>query len=116
MPCWKQKTSYSEPSDWVFPSSRMKGKQPRVGICWHRPAIVLTQFGIIRINHHVKRKLVITRAVAFANHGTESVRALMPLLWERGHYGHNTFCAKSAGWKHDMSYIVEDSLPFFAIS
>jgi hypothetical protein len=28
---WKQKTSYSEPSGWVFPSSRLKGKQPRVG-------------------------------------------------------------------------------------
>jgi integrase len=31
MRCWKQKTSYSEPGDWVFPSSRLKGKQPRVG-------------------------------------------------------------------------------------
>jgi len=30
MHCWKQKTSYSEPDDWVFPSSRLKGKQPRV--------------------------------------------------------------------------------------
>jgi integrase len=30
MLCWKQKTSYSEPDDWVFPSFRLKGKQPRV--------------------------------------------------------------------------------------
>ena len=27
---WKQKTSYSQPSDWVFPSFRLEGKQPRV--------------------------------------------------------------------------------------
>ena len=27
---WKQKTTFSQPSDWVFPSSRLDGKQPRV--------------------------------------------------------------------------------------
>src|SRR5215469_11792716 len=27
---WKQKTPYSQPGDWVFPSIRLKGKQPRV--------------------------------------------------------------------------------------
>jgi integrase len=27
---WKQKSSYSRPGDWVFPSVRLKGKQPRV--------------------------------------------------------------------------------------
>jgi integrase len=27
---WKEKTAYSEPGDWVFPSFRLKGKQPRV--------------------------------------------------------------------------------------
>jgi hypothetical protein len=27
---WKQKTTYSQPSDWVFPSTRLNGKQPRV--------------------------------------------------------------------------------------
>lgn len=27
---WKQKTSYSRPTNWVFPSFRLKGKQPRV--------------------------------------------------------------------------------------
>ena len=27
---WKQKTPYSQSSDWVFPSLRLKGKQPRV--------------------------------------------------------------------------------------
>jgi len=30
MLCWKQKTSYSQPCDWVFASDRLKGKQPRV--------------------------------------------------------------------------------------
>jgi integrase len=27
---WKQKTLYSQPDDWVFPSFRLEGKQPRV--------------------------------------------------------------------------------------
>jgi integrase len=27
---WKQKTLYSQPGDWVFPSFRLEGKQPRV--------------------------------------------------------------------------------------
>ncbi len=27
---WKQKTTYSQPGDWVFPSTRLNGKQPRV--------------------------------------------------------------------------------------
>src|SRR5205085_12300891 len=27
---WKQETPYSEPTDWVFPSMKLKGKQPRV--------------------------------------------------------------------------------------
>jgi integrase len=27
---WKQKTPYSQPGEWVFPSFRLKGKQPRV--------------------------------------------------------------------------------------
>jgi len=27
---WKQKTLYSQPDDWVFPSFRLKGRQPRV--------------------------------------------------------------------------------------
>jgi integrase len=27
---WKQTTPYSQPGDWVFPSLRLKGKQPRV--------------------------------------------------------------------------------------
>jgi integrase len=27
---WKEKTRYSKPTDWVFPSLRLKGKQPRV--------------------------------------------------------------------------------------
>jgi integrase len=28
--CWKEKTPYSQPNDWVFASSRLNGKQPRV--------------------------------------------------------------------------------------
>ena len=28
---WKRKTPYANPSDWVFPSFRLEGKQPRVG-------------------------------------------------------------------------------------
>jgi integrase len=27
---WKQETPYSQPTDWVFPSMKLKGKQPRV--------------------------------------------------------------------------------------
>jgi hypothetical protein len=27
---WKQKTPYSQPGDWVFPSLKLKGQQPRV--------------------------------------------------------------------------------------
>jgi hypothetical protein len=27
---WKKKTTYSQAGDWVFPSSRLKGTQPRV--------------------------------------------------------------------------------------
>lgn len=30
MLCWKQMTKYPEPGDWVFPSFRLNGKQPRV--------------------------------------------------------------------------------------
>ena len=27
--CWHQQTSYAKPSDWIFASSRLKGRQPR---------------------------------------------------------------------------------------
>ena len=27
---WKQKTTYSHTADWVFPSTRLNGKQPRI--------------------------------------------------------------------------------------
>jgi len=27
---WKKNTTYSQPGDWVFPSSRLDGKEPRV--------------------------------------------------------------------------------------
>jgi hypothetical protein len=30
MLCWNRRTPYPQPSDWVFPSIRLKGKQPRV--------------------------------------------------------------------------------------
>ncbi len=41
---WKEKTAYSQPGDWVFPSVRLNGKQPRVanmvGEDYLRPAAV----------------------------------------------------------------------------
>ena len=27
--CWRQQTPYAQPSDWIFASSRLKGRQPR---------------------------------------------------------------------------------------
>ena len=30
MQAWQQKTPYSQPVDWVFPSTKLKGRQPRV--------------------------------------------------------------------------------------
>ncbi len=30
MQIWKQQTPYSQPADWVFPSTKLKGRQPRV--------------------------------------------------------------------------------------
>jgi integrase len=27
--CWHQQTPYAQPSDWIFASSRLKGRQPR---------------------------------------------------------------------------------------
>jgi integrase len=30
---WKQKTTYAQAGDWVFPSTRLNGKQPRVATC-----------------------------------------------------------------------------------
>ena len=30
MQAWKQQTPYSQPADWVFPSTKLKGRQPRV--------------------------------------------------------------------------------------
>src|SRR6266853_2979179 len=41
---WKQKTPYSQPGDWVFPSFKLKGQQPRVANMlvedYLRPAVV----------------------------------------------------------------------------
>ena len=30
MKAWHERTAYAQPTDWVFPSTRLKGKQPRV--------------------------------------------------------------------------------------
>jgi integrase len=57
---WKQKTSYSLPSDWVFPSLRLEGKQPRVAnmlVEDHlRPAAV--KAGILSSHRDVRGRLV----------------------------------------------------------
>ena len=48
---WKQKTAYSRPGDWVFPSVRLKGKQPRVANMlvedYLRPAAVNVGYSFI---------------------------------------------------------------------
>jgi integrase len=60
MRLWKEKTQYSQPGDWVFPSFRLKGKQPRVAnmlVEDHlRPAAV--KAGILSSHHDAKGKLV----------------------------------------------------------
>jgi len=57
---WKQKTPYSQPGDWVFPSIRLKGKQPRVAnmlVEDHlRPAAV--KAGILSSHRDGRGKLV----------------------------------------------------------
>ena len=57
---WKQKTTYSQPGDWVFLSIRLKGKQPRVAkmiVEDHlRPAAV--KAGILLSHRHVRGQLV----------------------------------------------------------
>jgi len=49
---WKQQTPYGRPTDWVFPSSKLKGKQPRVANMlvsdYLRPAAV--KAGVIPAN------------------------------------------------------------------
>ena len=60
MRLWKQKTLYSQPSDWVFPSFRLEGKQPRVAYMLvedHlRPAAV--KAGILSSHGDARGKLV----------------------------------------------------------
>jgi integrase len=57
---WKQKTPYSQSCDWVFPSSRLEGKQPRVAnmlVEDHlRPAAV--KAGILSSHRDVRGRLV----------------------------------------------------------
>jgi integrase len=57
---WKQKTSYSQPGDWVFPSFRLEGKQPRVAnmlVEDHlRPAVV--KAGILSSHRDARGHLV----------------------------------------------------------
>jgi integrase len=57
---WHRRTPYSQPSDWVFPSIRMKGKQPRVANMlvedYLRPAAM--KAGILSSNRNDKGKLV----------------------------------------------------------
>lgn len=57
---WKQKTPYSQSCDWVFPSSRLEGKQPRVAnmlVEDHlRPAAV--KAGILSSHKNLQGQLV----------------------------------------------------------
>jgi integrase len=57
---WKQKTPYSQPGDWVFPSFRLKGKKPRVANMlledYLRPAAV--KAGILSSHRDAEGKLV----------------------------------------------------------
>jgi integrase len=57
---WKQETTYSEPIDWVFPSVRMRGKQPRTASIlvedYLRPAAI--KAGILSSYRNEEGKLV----------------------------------------------------------
>ena len=57
---WKQKTAYSQSCDWVFPSSRLEGKQPRVAnmlVEDHlRPAAV--KAGVLSSHRNLRGQLV----------------------------------------------------------
>ena len=57
---WKRKTPYSQPGDWVFPSLKLKGKQPRVANMlvedYLRPAAV--KAGILSSHRDDKGRLV----------------------------------------------------------
>jgi integrase len=57
---WKQKTTYSRQRDWVFPSVRLKGKQPRVASMlvedYLRPAAV--KVGILSSHEDQEGRLV----------------------------------------------------------
>ena len=57
---WKQKTTYSQIGDWVFPSTRLNGKQPRVAnmlVEDHlRPAAV--KAGVLLSHRDVRGQLV----------------------------------------------------------
>jgi hypothetical protein len=57
---WKQETTYSKPIDWVFPSVRMRGKQPRTASIlvedYLRPAAI--KAGILSSYRNEEGKLV----------------------------------------------------------
>jgi integrase len=83
MPGWKQETAYSQDGDWVFPSTRTKGKTPRVGgmltKSYLRPAAIKAgvelevgqRFGFHNLRHSLASFLV--------NLGTD-VRTVQSLL------------------------------------
>jgi integrase len=81
---WKQQTPYSKPEDWVFGSTRMKGRQPRTGSVmaqsYLRPAAVRLgilveqdkrRFGFHNLRHSLASFLV--------NKGTD-VKTVQALL------------------------------------
>jgi len=57
---WKQKTKYSQPMDWVFPSSRLDGKQPRVAnmLVEEHLRAAAVRAGILSSHRDAKGKLV----------------------------------------------------------
>jgi integrase len=55
---WKQKTPYSQSCDWVFPSCRLEGKQPRVGNMLVEDHLRPVKAGILSSHPDVRGHLV----------------------------------------------------------
>ena len=78
---WKQKTSYSRPRDWVFPSVRLEGKQPRVANMlvedYLRPAAV--KVGILSSHQDQEGNLVDDDPRRFGFHKFASQPGIVPV-------------------------------------
>jgi integrase len=57
---WKQKTAYSQSCDWVFPSFRLEGKQPRVAnmLVEDHPRPAAVKAGILSSHRNLRGQLV----------------------------------------------------------